>query len=232
MIDAKALLDQYLGADTSQRVERHANDLKTRAQNNPLAATAIAGGIASLLLGTKTGRKLGGKALKYGGMAAVAGLAYKAYQDWQAKQNGNQRPGGEPVMLPPEDTDFIPDRGHEQDRAQSLIVAMIQAAKADGHIDDEERSRIIGKVDTLGLGEEELEFVIREIRAPLDVDKVVKAATSPEVAMELYTASSVAVDIDHPAERAYLDMLAARLNIDPALKESLDETIGAARETV
>lgn len=73
MIDAKALLDRYLGAENAATVERHARDLKTRAQDNPLAATAIAGGLAALLLGTKAGRSLGGGALRLGGMAAVAG---------------------------------------------------------------------------------------------------------------------------------------------------------------
>ena len=133
-------------------------------------------------------------------------------------------------MLPPSDSDFVAPADKEQARAQALVVAMVQAAKADGLIDDDERGRIIGKVDTLGLDDDEIKFVIDEIRAPLDVDKVVKSSTGPEMAMELYTASSVAIDVDHPAERAYLDMLAARLGIDPALKKSLDETISSARD--
>lgn len=106
---------------------------------------------------------------------------------------------------------------------------MIQAAKADGFIDDEERGRIVERVEAVGLDEEEMRFVARELGAPLDIDKVVKSASGPEVAMELYTASLVAIDMDHPAERAYLDMLAARLGLDPALKKSLEETVRAAR---
>ena len=230
MIDAKALLDRYLGAQNAEALEQRARELKTKAQENPLAATAIAGGLATILLGTKSGRALSGGVLKLGGMAAVAGLAYKAYQDWQAKQQGGSLSSSEPVMLPPADSEFAAPADKEQARAQAMVVAMIQAAKADGLIDDDERARIIGKVDSLGLGEDEIKFVIDEIRAPLDVDKVVKSSTGPEMAMELYTASSMAIDVDHPAERAYLDMLAARLGLDPALKKSLDETIVAARD--
>lgn len=231
MFDAKALLDRYLGAETANSLETRARDLKTKAQENPLAATAIAGGLAAVLLGTKSGRKLGGGALRLGGMAAVAGLAYKAYQDYQARQaGGSGAPTAEPVLLPPDDSNFMPPVGQEQDRAKAMVVAMIQAAKADGFIDDDEKSRIIGRVDALGLSGEELDFISEEMRAPLDIDRVVRAASGPEMAMELYTASAVAIDPDHPAERAYLDMLAARLGLDPALKSSLDETIAQARD--
>lgn len=114
MIDAKALLDRYLGAENAATVERHARDLKTRAQDNPLAATAIAGGLAALLLGTKAGAASAAGAPGSGGMAAVAGLAYKAYQDWQAGQGGGAAPardGGDArdgVMLPPADSEFMP----------------------------------------------------------------------------------------------------------------------------
>ena len=50
------------------------------AKDNPLAA----GALAAILLGTGTGREVAGGALKLGGLAAVAGLAYKAYQNYQS----------------------------------------------------------------------------------------------------------------------------------------------------
>ena len=75
MFDAKSLMDRYLGAGASDSLQPKGKSLSDKARDNPLAATAIAGGLAAVLLGTKSGRKLGGKALKYGGMAAIAGLA-------------------------------------------------------------------------------------------------------------------------------------------------------------
>src|SRR5690606_16637441 len=47
---------------------------------------ALTGGVLGLLLGTKGGRKLASNAMLYGGMAAIGGIAYKAYKDWQAQQ--------------------------------------------------------------------------------------------------------------------------------------------------
>ena len=234
MFDAKSLMDRYLGAGTSDALQSKGKSLTDKARENPLAATAIAGGLAAVLLGSKSGRKLGKKALKYGGMAAIAGLAYKAYRDYQAGQGDSGGPaastGGDPVLMPPDDSDFMPAASSEEARAQALVIAMIQAAKADGFIDDDEKARIIERVDALGMDPDESDFIAREMRSPLDVDKVVRAASSPEVAMELYVASAVAVDPDHPAERAYLSMLAARLGLDPALVANLDQTIAEARE--
>ena len=47
---------------------------------------ALAGGLASILLGSKKRRGFGGSAGKLGGLAFVGSLAYRAYQDWQASQ--------------------------------------------------------------------------------------------------------------------------------------------------
>lgn len=48
------------------------------------ASAGIAGAVAGGLLASHGGRKLGKKALELGGMAALAGLAYKAWQSHQA----------------------------------------------------------------------------------------------------------------------------------------------------
>ena len=47
---------------------------------------ALAAGAMGLLLGNKRARKMGGKALTYGGLAALGVIAYKAYGNWQAQQ--------------------------------------------------------------------------------------------------------------------------------------------------
>ncbi|MFN0192308.1 MAG: DUF533 domain-containing protein, partial [Aestuariivirga sp.] len=65
-------------------------------------------------------------------------------------------------------------------------------------------------------------FVMDELRKPLDIEKVVAAATSPELAVEIYAASFLAIDPDDPAEQAYLAMLAARLKLAPDLKTRIE----------
>jgi uncharacterized membrane protein YebE (DUF533 family) len=71
-----------------------------------------------------------------------------------------------------------------------------------------------------------------ELRKPLDVDAVARAAQSPEEAAEIYTVSLLAIDVDNPAERGYLAMLAARLKLDDKLVEHLHATVEGVTEPV
>ena len=52
---------------------------------------------------------------------------------------------------------------------------------------------------------------------------------TPELAVEIYAASVLAIDPDDPAEQAYLAMLASRLKLDPGLKAAVE---AEARKTV
>src|SRR3990167_11241948 len=98
----------------------------------------LAGGAMGLLLGNKSARKLGGKALTYGGLAALGVIAYKAYGNWQAQQAA--APQGEPQTL-----DRLPAAQVEQ-HSQAILKALVGAAKADGHVDARERELIEGEL--------------------------------------------------------------------------------------
>ncbi len=105
---------------------------------------------------------------------------------------------------------------------------MIAAAKADGHIDANEQAAIFAEMDKLPLDTDDKAFVMDELRKPLDVDAVARAVGTPEEAASIYTASLLAIDIDNPSERAYLGLLAARLNLDDALVKHLHATVEGA----
>ena len=82
-------------------------------------------GALGLLLGNKKARNFGGKALTYGGLAALGVIAYKAYGNWQAQQG--TAPKTEPQTL-----DRVPPAQVEQ-HSQAILKALVAAAKADGH---------------------------------------------------------------------------------------------------
>jgi uncharacterized membrane protein YebE (DUF533 family) len=232
MFDPKKLLDDLLGSNvpgTQGTVRDKAGQAVQLAKDNPLAT----GAIAAVLLGTKTGRGLGGSALKLGGLAAVAGLAYKAYQNYQAgKQPAEAAPANEPELLPaPADTSFHPSQAPqgEGEFALTLVRAMIAAAKADGHIDDEERRKIGDTLSLSGIGSEAEEFLRAELERPLDLDQLVAAAQSDAQKIEIYTASRLAIEPDTRTERGYLDMLAGRLQLPDALIDHIESTVSAAK---
>ncbi|MBX3531747.1 MAG: tellurite resistance TerB family protein [Rhizobiaceae bacterium] len=236
MFDPKKLLDDLLGSQvpgTGGTVREGAGKVTQMAKDNPLAA----GAIVAVLLGTGTGRKVTGTALKVGGLAAVAGLAYKAYQNYQnGKEPGQSEPGqgqqAEPVLLPPPaDTPFHPQSAPqgEAEFALALVRAMIAAAKADGHIDDAEKSRIADKLRTSGLDSDSEKFLLAELDKPLELDQLVAAARTEAQRAELYTASRLAIDPDTRAERGYLDLLAGRLKLPDALVDHIEATVAEVK---
>ncbi len=233
MFDAKKLLDQMLGGQQgSSDKSGSGGGSGGLAGMSPdfmkgLASGGVAGSLATILLGSKSGKKLAKSALKVGGTAALAGLAYKAYQTWQQGQQEQQ--GQVPAPPAAAETVFLPPQAAAQaDLSLSLLRAMIAAAKADGHIDAAEQQKIFGKLDEAGLGMEAKAFVIDEMRKPLNIDAIVADATTPERAIELYTASVLAIDVDDPSEQAYLAMLAARLKLDPGLKLAVEQEAAKA----
>ena len=234
MFDPKKLLDDLLGSKvpgTEGTVRDKAEQAAQMAKDNPLAA----GALAAVLLGTGTGRRLTGTAIKLGGLAAVGGLAYKAYQNYK---NGEQpaspdAPSAkEPELLPPPTgTDFHPASAPqgEGEFALMLVRAMIAAARADGHIDDEERKRIGDRLSLSGIGGEAEAFLRKELAAPLDLDALVASARTEAQKVELYTASRLAIDADTRAERGYLDLLAGRLGLADALVDHVEATVASAK---
>lgn len=231
MFDPKTLLDQLLGTQmpgTTGTVRDKAGDAARLAKDNPLAT----GAIAAVLLGTKTGRKLAGNAAVVGGLAAIAGLGYQAYKNYQqGKAPIAATPDvqlAEPPVLapPPVESGFEPEI-LSNDFVLVLVRAMIAAAKADGHIDEAERARIVDRAHAVGLGDEAEAFLASELASPTDLDALIGAAKTEEQKVELYTASRLAIDPDSRAERGYLDLLAGRLGLADALVDHLEATISA-----
>lgn len=178
---------------------------------------ALAAGAMGLLLGNKTARKIGGQALTYGGLAALGVLAYKAYGNWQSQQAG--APQGEPQTL-----DRLPAVQAEQ-HSQAILRALVAAAKADGHVDSRERELIEGEFSKLDNDPQLQHWLQAELNKPLDPAEVARAASTPEMAAEMYLASVLLVDEEHFMERAYLDELARQLKLDPALKAELEAQV-------
>ncbi|MBB1520034.1 tellurite resistance TerB family protein [Aquipseudomonas guryensis] len=186
---------------------------------------ALAAGALGLLLGNKSARKLGGQALTYGGLAALGVIAYKAYGNWQAQQ---QQGGLAQPVHEPQTVDRLPAPQAEL-HSQAILKALVAAAKADGHVDAKERQLIEEQIGQLSGDPQLMRWLDAELNKPLDPAEVARAASTPEMAAEMYIASVLMVDEEHFMERAYLEELARQLKLDPALKAELEAQV---RQTV
>ena len=194
-------------------------------QNDPntqrTAMTGAAGLAAGMLLSGGGLGKLAGNAVKIGAVAAVGGLAYNAWQNYQRNQQGAGAMPGQDAFIPP-----ASDTRGQEELGKSLVRAMIAAAKADGRIDADEKEAIFGKLETMNLSAEEKAWVFDELSTPLDINAVAARADTPEHATEIYAASLVAITADTASERAYLDALASKLKLDPALVAEIHKAAG------
>lgn len=116
---------------------------------------------------------------------------------------------------------------HEAETSAALMLrAMIQAAKADGHIDPQERQQIIDHVGA-DADAEDLSFVKEQLDAPVDIAAL--AADTPEaLRVRVYSMSLMSVRLDTPAEAVYLDRLAAALGLDQTVINALHDHLGLA----
>ncbi|EKT4456657.1 tellurite resistance TerB family protein [Pseudomonas putida] len=224
-MNTRGLLDQLLKSG-QQMLEKQGGATKPGSASGGLGGLLsgaggglLGGGALGLLLGSKKARKYGGKALAYGGLAALGVLAYKAYGNWQA----NQRV----AAAEPQTIDRLPPAQAEQ-HSQAVLRALVAAAKSDGHIDERERALIEGEFTRLDSDRELQHWLHAELNKPLDPAEVARAAQTPEMAAEMYLASVMMVDEENFMERAYLDELARQLRLDPGLRQELENQVRQA----
>jgi uncharacterized membrane protein YebE (DUF533 family) len=198
----------------------------TSAKLGGFGGGALAGGVLGLLLGNKKFRKMGGTFATYGGAAALGALALKTYHDWQQK-SAEETAARTQAQTPGQISEAAPVLADSALEAQSRIIlaAMISAAKADGHIGNEERQLLDAEVAKLAGQPADLAWFEAELAKPADPAAAAALATTPEQAAEVYLASLIVIDEQSYMERAYLDELARCLPMPEGLKADLEEKV-------
>ena len=223
------LLNQFIGTtNTTQHTGGSAQNIGSTLSNlsnsipGGLAGGAAAGGIMALLVSSRSARKFAGKAATYGGAALLGGLAYKAFQNWQLN-NSHQTAvnNGTSQNIPTQEDTFTTAATLSPDFQLTLIKAMIAAAKADGHIDAPEQQRIFAAIDEMDVSAQTKGVIFDLLHQPISVEELAAGAISMEQKSEVYLASSLVIDPDHPLEKAHLDQLAKALQLPHELTQQL-----------
>ena len=112
----------------------------------------------------------------------------------------------------------------EEAQAEILLKAMLNAAKSDGVIDDEEKRKI---TEHLGdVSDDEANFVRRELDSPLDTQGLINSVPRG-MEQQVYFMSLMAIDLDHNKEAHYLDELAKGLNLSHDICNQIHQKVGA-----
>ena len=180
------------------------------------------GGLAGLLA-NKSSRKLlakyGTGALLAGGGAIAGTVLWNKYKDRVRTAHRDEPQYGEhtsPLDL----------------RTERLILALVFAAKSDGHIDDKERSAIEQQLREAGVEEKGRALVAQAIEQPLDPQRLAQSVKNEEEALELYFLRCAAIDIDHFMERSYLNALGDALKIPQDVREGIEQDIREQKQAL
>lgn len=134
-------------------------------------------------------------------------------------------PGASPWRVPnPPPAAPAEPAGPSAEDAEALLMvrAMIAAAKADGGVDAAERRAIATQLDAAGLSSEERDFVLADFDRPLEPEALAREARDPMLKARLYAAAFAGAGEVTPAERAWLDRLAAALKLDKAAAAAIE----------
>lgn len=179
-----------------------------------------AGGGAGGGLGGLLGGVLGG-ATQGGGGSSLDSLINSALN-----QFGNSEQAAQKQVQPRSFEEHSPGMVHDEacEQATILIRAMINAAKSDGRVDQDEQEKILGKLGHVT--QDELDFVRQEMAEPLDVDAFVRSIPQG-MGNQVYAMSLMAVDLDSNPEAQYLHQLAQGLNMSPDTVNQVHQQLGA-----
>jgi uncharacterized membrane protein YebE (DUF533 family) len=221
-MNLKSLLNQALNSDIVNQATQKASQssssigqaLGDKKTLGALGAGAVGGGLLGMLMGSKKTKKMGKTALGVGGAAALGALAYKLYNDYNKGESN-------PSSSPQTPADFTQTSQHDE----SVLKAMIAAAKADGHIDEQEMAKIEQALTQIDADASVQQLIHAEIAKPLDPSEIARLAVSPEHATEIYLASLLVADEQNFMEKAYLKELATQLGLEDGLVEQLNARV-------
>lgn len=197
--------------------------------NNLLLPGAL-GGLAGMLVASKSSRKLlakyGTGALLVGGGAVAGSVLWNKYQQKMRASAQQTSADVAPAQAP------SPAPAELDARSERLIMALVFAAKSDGHIDDRERANIEEQLRAANVDVQGRVLIDRALAQPLDPQSLAHGISSEQEALEVYYISCAVIDIDHFMERSYLNALGEALKLPQDVREEIERDIQAQKQAI
>ncbi|WP_174508037.1 tellurite resistance TerB family protein [Klebsiella oxytoca] len=193
------------------------------------------GGLAGLLVASKSSRKLlakyGTSALLVGGGAVAGSVLWNKYQ--QKLRESAPAPAATPAAptAAPSVASASPSTGLDA-RSERLILALVFAAKSDGHIDDHERANIEEQLRAANIDVQGRVLIDRALAQPLDPQRLAQGINSEQEALEVYYISCAVIDIDHFMERSYLNALGEALRLPAEVRAEIEQDIQTQKQAL
>lgn len=180
-----------------------------------------AGGIGALLGALMGGSRSTTLNSLGGGMMGLLGMM--AYKALKGSMGGSSTSSS--TATPQAYTPATPQQQAKD--AEIILLAMIDAAKADGQVDADEFNKIMNNLKASGVGQDGMNYVLQKLQGPMETAKIVSAAKGrPDLAAQVYSASLMTIDADTDAERNYLAKLAASMGLSSQVVQNIEQLTG------
>ncbi len=164
---------------------------------------AMLGGLAGAMLGGRQIGRLGGLLRGRGG-------------------NNDAQPQQQPPMPQPDHPQMT------EGDAELLVRAMCNAAKADGHVDEDETNRIIEELGDDASADEQI-FLRRELRSPHMPARDFASLVPEELAGDAYAVSLISITVDTMEEASYLRDLRDGLGLSHGDVDAIHDQLDVPR---
>jgi len=191
--------------------------------------------------GRRRGAGLGGFGTASLGMGLL-GVAVAAFEHYSEKNSSTTAapppaPGSAGMSPPPPPSATAAAVPHQppppprwttespQPPAPALVVlrVMIAAANADGVIDADERRTILQHAGT-HLSSEDQQGLMQELDHPQSLDTLLPLIDTA-LTIDCYTAALLAITVDSPQERHFLDKLATSTKLDETVRQRIHQQL-------
>lgn len=179
------------------------------------------GGLGDILGGLVGGAGAGAAAGSLGGL--LGGLLEGPAQRGAQKQNDASFGEVFNDALTRQDEPEVAPTAEQNAVAGLMLRAMIQAAKADGKIDDAEKERLLGQLGDLD--DEDRAFIREQMAAPVDA-KGLASEVPKGLEAQVYMMSLMAIDFDNRTEAEYLHALAEAMGLDQQTANQIHQKVG------
>lgn len=149
-----------------------------------------------------------------GGGAAGTGAKAPAPGSLGDMLNDAFQRGGAPSATPTQE---------QEDQAAVLLRAIVQAAKCDGRIDEQEKEALMQHMGDMT--PDEVNAVNDAFRRPVSVEDLARDVPRGMEA-QVYAMSLIGLDLDSQAEAKYLHALGQALGIDPRTANAIHQRMG------
>jgi len=117
-----------------------------------------------------------------------------------------------------------------EEQAKLMLRAMIQAAKSDGELDEQEKDTILGELGD-DISDEERAFVQEQLNAPIDVMGLAADSGAP-LKTQIYATSLAAIRLDNEREASYLHQLSTALGLSDEERDQIHTYMSAPNLSV